>query len=187
MSPVVSSGFSMLLLGESTGPGEKEAWCSSGDPREPRRGDGDAQPQNMNPPTHPQTPPPSPHHSLSLSEGEWLASGLCGTWVPLACGSFGVAVELLEGNTGRGWCWWHRGGTQQAPGVAVSPPHSPPEAGGVLQPGDLQAAQRLRHVPGAQREALELRGRDQVETCRVFGEGNHQGPPQEEIKKRWGR
>lgn len=35
MSPVVSSGFSMLLLGESMGPGEKAAGCSSGDPGEP--------------------------------------------------------------------------------------------------------------------------------------------------------
>lgn len=34
MSPVVSSGVSRLLLGESMGPGEKAAGCSSGDPRE---------------------------------------------------------------------------------------------------------------------------------------------------------
>lgn len=34
MSPVVSRGFSKLLLGESMGPGEKAARCSSGDPRE---------------------------------------------------------------------------------------------------------------------------------------------------------
>lgn len=40
MSPVVSSGFSMLLLGESMGPGEKAAGCSSGDPGEPRRWEG---------------------------------------------------------------------------------------------------------------------------------------------------
>lgn len=40
MSPVVSSGFSMLLLGESMGPGEKAAGCSSGDPGESKdRGD----------------------------------------------------------------------------------------------------------------------------------------------------
>lgn len=36
MSPVVSSGFSMLLLGESMGLGEKAAGCSSGDPGESR-------------------------------------------------------------------------------------------------------------------------------------------------------
>lgn len=50
--------------------------------------------------------------------------------------------------------WVYRGRPQQ------SPPHprdSPPEAGGVLEPGDLQPAQWLRHIPGTQREALELR------------------------------
>lgn len=44
--------------------------------------------------------------------------------------------------------------------AAAKPPcppgHIPPEAGGVLEPGDLQPAQRLRHIPGTQREALEL-------------------------------
>lgn len=63
MSPVVSNGFSMLLLGESMGPGEKAPGCSSGD--------------------------------RSLSEGECWPSELRGTWVPFACGSFGVTVELL--------------------------------------------------------------------------------------------
>lgn len=38
-------------------------------------------------------------HSRSLLVGERRPSGLRGTWVPFACGSFGVAVELLlEGN-----------------------------------------------------------------------------------------
>lgn len=51
-----------------------------------------------------------------------MASGLCGTWVPLACGSFGVTVELLEGNTGRGWCRWHReGGHNKPPGLQRAP------------------------------------------------------------------
>lgn len=34
-----------------------------------------------------------------------MASGLCGTCVPLACCTFGVAIELLEGNMGRGQRW----------------------------------------------------------------------------------
>lgn len=44
-------------------------------------------------------------HSRSLSVGERRPSGLCGTCVPFACGSFGVAVKLLlEGNAGRSYC-----------------------------------------------------------------------------------
>lgn len=120
-------------------------------------------------------------HSRSLSLGEHRLSGLRGTWVPLACGSFGVAIKLLlQENVGRSYSW------SQCHGVAVqggchpkpptSPGHVPPEAGGVLEPGDLQPAQRLRHVPGAQREALELRRRNQVETWRWGDKEEPQGP-----------
>lgn len=168
MSPVVSSGFSMLLLGESMGPGEKVAECSSGDPGEsgdrrhwgqPGRRAGLAaglwdtvcvQGQGG--------------HPRSLSEGECWLSELRGTWVPFACGSFGVTVELLlEGNREKLWLepvsWGGCRGvpTQQSP---PRPRDSPPEAGGVLEPGDLQPAQWLRHIPGAQREALKLGWRD---------------------------
>lgn len=103
MSPVVSSGFSKLLLGESMGPGEKAAGCSSGDPGESRDRRDWGQPghrarlvaglwdtvylQGQG------------GHSRSLSEGECWPSELRGTWVPFACGSFGVTAELLlEGN-----------------------------------------------------------------------------------------
>lgn len=166
ISPVVSSGLSVLLLGESMGPGEKAAGCSSGDPGEPwgREGFGTA--------TIPGQPTVGPmgmwrtwwgqgDHSRSLSLGEHRPSGLQGTWVPFACGSFGVAVKLLlEGNTRRSYCRsrHHGAGVQgccRSKGP-VSPGHISPEAGGVLEPGDLQPAQWLRHVPGTQREALKL-------------------------------
>lgn len=43
-------------------------------------------------------------HSRSLSEGECWLSELRGTWVPFACGSFGVTVELLlQGNRETLW------------------------------------------------------------------------------------
>lgn len=108
MSPVVSSGFSMLLLGESIGLGEKAAGCSSGDPGESwdRRDWGQ--------PRHRARPGAGlwdtvcvqgqSGHSRSLSEGECWPSELRGTWVPFACGSFGVTAELLlEGNREKLW------------------------------------------------------------------------------------
>lgn len=98
----------MLLLGESMGPGEKVAGCSSGDPGE-SRDTGD-----WGQPGHRARPGAGPWdtvrvqgqggHSRSLSEGECWPSELRGTWVPLAWGSFGVTVELLlEGNREKLW------------------------------------------------------------------------------------
>lgn len=132
-------------------------------------------PKTLTPPPH--TPHPFVTHCHCRRGNGWPrgCAGRGCRWLGAASASPSSCWKETRGEVGAGGTTRERmsrrgvGGTQQAPGAAASPRHNPPEAGGVLQPGDLQAAQRLRHVPGAQREALELGGRNQVETCGVWG------------------
>lgn len=155
MSPVVSSGFSRLLLGESMGPGEKAAGCSSGDPGDTGRAGGQLWGHGGH----------GRDRAVTHCRCHWGSAG------PQGCAGRGCHSPVAVLASPSSCCWkGHReklppepvpqgGGTGVLEGQSPQG-HIPPEAGGILEPGDLQPAQRLRHIPGTQREALKLRWRN---------------------------